>query len=1313
MLDFRSALVAVAMLTSSALPAHAVPARPAVAIARAHRGAFSNADDLAKPPSGTPPEAKQVAEAPFGLTSPDGEGLELRQVEARIAIDGPLAWTELWLTFHNPENRVREGRFAITLPSDASLGRFAMKIGEHWMDGEVVEKHAAEVAYEDFLHARQDPAILTKDAGNVFSARVFPIGAKADKQLVIAWAQTLADPNQPYLLPLRGLPLVPALTIRAWQHQPEAPPKVLVSATLANVQPQRDLHIAVPPLSAQDMGGRRDGAIAVGRVTVELADAEARFADVLVLFDTSASAAPAFEQRLQSLREVVSLAGQHGATAVKVVAFDQQQSVVFAGDPAAFGAKELAALRKRGALGASDLGAALRFARAHTTGPTRAVLLSDCVATMGPTEPAELAKLAANLGKAQMQRLDVVLPAGARNDAVGRAVASAGLAQPGAALAGEDPPLFRLTRTVLPRVQVAVPGAKWVWPQTIDALQAGDTVVIAAELPANAPFVVRLSGGMEGEFALATQAGTPALVGRLAAAAQVALLEARHAVAAAKDKAALAKELVDVSVRNRVLSDLTAFLVLETEGDYARYKIDRDKPAALLAIAASGEVQAGKRGDPAVALAESKEVAPKVKAEVRYANQAGSARSLAGEGGQRAGPGAGSVEDKAVAGAFRAGSAPTRLFAEGRGGGGEVAGRNSAREVVQPGKRAGFGERHAASGAKLEVPIRISLESSGVEGPDETKIEVDKVVSRKNSSIQRCYEHALIDNSDEDGKVKVVFTVGIARSIIDVSVAGTSGVFADCIRTKIMSIRGLPILGSPQVFSRTYVLRKRPPTTEELTAERRAQQAQDRDRIRDERQWAAEERSQQRAEVAAIDKDNRNYLRALRAMRAQDGAVKACLQREQASTGADVATNYGFEVASGKITLSGTPPTVPDSSALDVCLDAVLRKVRGIPKTEASIPVNLAYRLRGDEFAAYPSPAAISARFAREKADGGRALQREAGPGHPDEDEYDRCALAPLTPNPETALAETTEPDIDDAPDPVAVRYWKLHSQIGKPTTAAAAWQWHLQAPGEVLPLVLYGQALARSDPQQAARAFGSLIDLHPARADLRRYAGNLLESVGPAGQAAALDTYAKAVQLRPDHVSGYPQYVWALVRAGQFDAALTQLETALVAEHRGDASRLAPEVAKDAMGLVAAAWLAQDSSPTAAVMERLSKAGAALPKGQALRFLLTWETDSNDVDFHVRDGRGAQSCYSRPDLPSGGHLFEDVTTGYGPEWYAIDAPKAFPYKLFAHYYARGPMGFGMGRVLVLRWDGKRMSFADHPFVVTADDQAVAIGVVR
>jgi tetratricopeptide (TPR) repeat protein len=1308
MLDFRSAFFAVAVLTSSALPAHAVPARPAVAIAKAHRGAFSNADDLAKPPSGTPLEAKQVAEAPFGLTSPDGEGLELRQVEARVAIDGPLAWTELWLTFHNPENRVREGRFAITLPSDASLGRFAMKIGEHWMDGEVVEKHAAEVAYEDFLHARQDPAILTKDAGNVFSARVFPIGAKADKQLVIAWAQTLADPNQPYLLPLRGLPLVPALAIRAWQHQPEGPPKVLVSATLAHVQPQRDLHIAVPPLSPQDMGGRRDGAVAVGRMTVEHADAEARFAEVLVLFDTSASAAPAFEQRLQSLREVVSLAGHYGATAVKVVAFDQQQSVVFAGDPAAFGAKELAALRKRGALGASDLGAALRFARAHSTGPTRAVLLSDCVATMGPTEPAELTKLAALLGKAKVQRLDVVMPAGARNDAVGRALASAGLAQPGAALAGDDPPLFRLTRTVLPRVQVAVPGAKWVWPQTVDALQAGDTLVIAAELPANAPFVVRLSGGMEGEVALATQAGTPALVGRLGAAAQVALLEARHAVAAEKDKAALAKELVDVSVRNRVLSDLTAFLVLETEGDYARYKIDRDKPAALLAIAASGDVQGGKRGDPAVALAEIKGVG-QVRAEVRYGTASGGGAS---QGERSSLP---EEESRSIVEQSKAPASAPQLDVHSSLPG--------AAESATPAPSKGFGIRECGSTKDyFDPPNRYKVTSGLLQGEGETKSAVARAVAGKSGALLRCLYRAREEDPDTGGKVKVEFTVGTARAFAAVSVSGVSGKFAECIHSKLMSIRGLPALTAPEFFTQFYWFGPREPTIAEMAKDlrdekkfdrqiARAKAAEERERLFAERNPVAEARRFHRAVEAETARTNAAYLARLRGIRGLDGALKTCFQHERARTGAEVATRFAYSFAGGRSTAGETPPSLTSAGTLGLCLDAVLHRLRGVPVAEELVSVDLAYRLRGDKFEAYPSPAAVATRFAREKTERRRAFRADARAEALGQ--TGTCTLGPLSRNPEAALAEAAVPDFDQEPDPSVVRYWKLHRQLANPATATTAWQWHLDAPGEVLPLVLYGQALARSDPHQAARAFGSLIDLHPARADLRRYAGNLLESVGPAGQIAALDTYAKAVKLRPDHVSGYPQYAWALVRAGKFDTALTQLEAALVAEHRGDASRLAPAVAKDAMGLVAAAWLAQDSSPTAAVLDRLTKVGAKLPKGPALRFLLTWETDNSNVDLHVRDGKGAQSCYSSPKLPSGGELYENVTTGYGPEWYAIDAPKAFPYKLFAHYYARGPMGFGMGRVLVLRWDGKRMSFADHPFVVTADDQAVAIGVVR
>src|SRR5437762_2696781 len=131
------------------------------------------------------------AESPLELTASDGSGLTLTALAADVVIDDPLAFTELHLTFRNPENRVREGRFRITLPQGAVVSRFAMRVGDRWQEGEVVERQAARVAYEDFLHRRQDPALLESEAGNEFSARVFPIPPAATKELIISYSQEL------------------------------------------------------------------------------------------------------------------------------------------------------------------------------------------------------------------------------------------------------------------------------------------------------------------------------------------------------------------------------------------------------------------------------------------------------------------------------------------------------------------------------------------------------------------------------------------------------------------------------------------------------------------------------------------------------------------------------------------------------------------------------------------------------------------------------------------------------------------------------------------------------------------------------------------------------------------------------------------------------------------------------------------------------------------------------------------------------------------------------------------------------------------
>src|SRR5215218_5329852 len=178
--------------------------RPAVRFAPASfRFAKTSADRPAAEPA-----------APISLTASDGTGLGLVAAEANGVLMPPLAFTELHLTFENPRDQVIEGRFRIALPPGAALSRFAMKIGDSWQEGEVVERQRARQAYEDFLHRRQDPALLEQEAGNEFSARVFPIPPRGRKELIVSYSHAMARSDAPYVLPLHGLSEIGRLDVR-------------------------------------------------------------------------------------------------------------------------------------------------------------------------------------------------------------------------------------------------------------------------------------------------------------------------------------------------------------------------------------------------------------------------------------------------------------------------------------------------------------------------------------------------------------------------------------------------------------------------------------------------------------------------------------------------------------------------------------------------------------------------------------------------------------------------------------------------------------------------------------------------------------------------------------------------------------------------------------------------------------------------------------------------------------------------------------------------------------------------------------------
>lgn len=1021
--------------------------------------------------------AREVA-PPLGLTASDGTGLELVSYGVRAVIEDPLAFTELHLIFRNPQDRVLEGRFRIALPGSAAISRFAMKIGGAWQEGEVVERQAARVAYEDFLHRRQDPALLENEGGNEFAARIFPIPARGEKELIVSYSQELVRRSEPYRLPLVGLPAIERVDVRvlvARRDRAAGPASslggALVEQQVVEVQKRNwrpDTDLVVAQRGAEGRLGLRHADQLVARIT-PLAErlGSDRIDGLVVLFDTSASRALGFAAEIERLGAVVEALRARADFELQVLAFDQQLSPVFRGRASGWAAAARQLLERR-AEGASDLGRALTGVAtlARQGGLIKAerlLVVGDGVVTAGETAGDALRAHARALAALGIQRLDVLASGGIRDDARLTALATAGLPRPGIVLGAETSAgevARRLWLAARSGLKVEVPGARWSWPTVLEGVQPGDEVLIYADLPAGQGLQVKVDGvvvAAEAKDRQLISAERP-LLERAWVKARLARLAHQRDTLAAGDtdlRAALQQQMIALSTRSRVLCDATALLVLETEADYARFNIDRRALADILTVGLQGlEVVA------------------------------------------------------------RSGAAlpPADLqLAKGRGGapaGGEG----------QDGRSATLANASAPGGAAA------TDSAGGAPAPEQRR-------ARGEASRQQ---------AELGGRA--------AR----------------------------PAPSTPAA---------RPPAPEPVVS--------------------GPAPAASRLEEAAAERDDAREAPARRERLTRDDRPAGTVVAQVAST-------------------------------------------RSAPRRVAAV--------------------------AAKKAEGPPALTGE--------------------------LAEVV----------------RLLTAGQREAALRRALGWRHREPGELLAIVALGRALTASGRRdEAARVFGSIIDLYPSRADLRRFVAGQLEALGTReALALAADTLQKAAADRPDHPSSHHLYAMALLKQGRARQAFEVLEQALRLSYPSGRFAGSDVILREDLGLAAAAWLRQRPAEAAAIRERLQRDGGAAESAPSLRFVLTWETDANDVDFHIRDARGGHAYYSQPQLASGGKLYADVTTGYGPECFTIrGTPRAAPYRLSAHYYSRGPMGYGLGRLEVIRHDGHgHLTYDTRPFVVMNDHAYVDLGRV-
>jgi hypothetical protein len=1065
-----SLLAAAAGLTASLTVNPAKPGSPAVrqslaapASASVPSSPSSRSFRFEKTAAGRPAEGEA---APIRLTASDGTGLSLVALEADGVVEPPLAFTELHLTFENPRDQTIEGRFSISLPPGAALSRFALKVAGGWQEGEVVERQRARQTYEDFLHRKQDPALLEQEAGNEFSARVFPIPPRARKEIIVSYSHAMPRADEPYVLPLHGLSEIGQLDIRillGGRPAADAPASNLggevsdrrvVELHKRSWMPDRDFEIGQDRASQGiERAGLRNGNLAVVRVAAPVESVPEEISGLYVLLDSSASRALGYATQVRRLSELIAglRAGAGGATPVAVAAFDQEVVPLFEGTADGFGPADVQRLLQRRPLGASDLGRALTWLGGRLDGSKypRVLLITDGVATAGETETQALKAAVHALGAHGVERLDVLAVGGLRDEAVLRELTTGNLAHDGQHIDGSAPLTNiadiarRLTLACRSGIKVAVDGATWIWPDVLDGVQPGDQALVYADLPANKPLRVTLDGKpfkLSGEPAATER---PLLERAWAQARIDRLLHLRENALSGDDdlRKALGLQITELSVKHRVLSPFTALLVLETEYDYARFGLDRRSLADILTVGPGGLDVLARRG-----------------------------------------------------------SAPPPET------------------------------RVAEAPKRMQAPADL---------PDEAR-RVDR------SMAEPMPQNVL--EADADGGVEGGVEGGVPGGVVGGVAGGVAGGVPGGV------VGGVP--AAPMVAA--------PAPEPEM-------QAPMRERI------VVNEAPPQDARAPQLS-----------------------------------------------LRLPPPPPPPPPAPEVD--------------KEKKVAP--------------------YSGRFAE--------VMDHLAAGHVGQ---------------ARKLAET----------------------------------WNTESPGDVLALIALGEAWeAAGEKTSAARAYGSLIDLFPSRADLRRLAGERLERLGDAGLDLAIDTYRKAVLERPDHPSGHRLLAWALLRAGHTQEAFEALEKGIEQRYPGGRFLGVDRVLREDLGLLAADWLRAEPKRRTEVLDRLRDHGATLETEPTLRFVLTWETDANDVDLHVYDRRGGHAYYEHKDLPSGGVLYADVTTGYGPECFTVPDPghrDAAPYRLGAHYYSRGPMGYGMGTIQIVAHDGTgRLKIEPRPFVVMTDHAMVDLG---
>ena len=193
----------------------------------------------------------------------------LETLSAHVEIRGLLAETTLTMTFRNPHGRVLEGELDIPLPEGATVSGYGLDVEGQLVEGVIVEKTRARVAFETEVRKGVDPGLVEWTRGNRFRTRVYPIPAEGTRTVQVRYVSEIdGDSRQAvYVLPMTFEHTIPRVELKVevvrGTHRPEVDgglpglrfkqweERWVAEAEQSDALLRDDLRVALPKLPAQ------------------------------------------------------------------------------------------------------------------------------------------------------------------------------------------------------------------------------------------------------------------------------------------------------------------------------------------------------------------------------------------------------------------------------------------------------------------------------------------------------------------------------------------------------------------------------------------------------------------------------------------------------------------------------------------------------------------------------------------------------------------------------------------------------------------------------------------------------------------------------------------------------------------------------------------------------------------------------------------------------------------------------------------------------------------------------------------------------